>query len=121
MNKDADTCYSFWMGGSLHILGALGLANDELSKGFSMSCQSAIGGLSKCVDNHPDVLHTYLGLAGLSLMGAPGMQEVDPCLNMTKRAAKGFLEIYPNGMLTARQWHERNRSTPPTGSPEPNQ
>ena len=91
----ADTCYSFWIGASLALLGQYSLVNTPIIRGFSMtyvlryvvcprcnhrfldahsqldSCQHAIGGFSKWPDMMPDVLHTYFSLCGLSLMGEP--------------------------------------------------
>lgn len=40
MNKDPDTCYSFWIGASLKMLGRLDLADYNLSKAFTMSCHT---------------------------------------------------------------------------------
>jgi geranylgeranyl transferase type-1 subunit beta len=45
VNKDADTCYSFWIGASLKMLDKLHLADYRLSKAFTMSCQTPIGSL----------------------------------------------------------------------------
>lgn len=98
VNKDADTCYSFWIGASLKMLDKLHLADYRLSKAFTMSCQTPIGGFGKCVENPPDVLHTYMALCGLSMMGAPGLRDIHCALGMTQRAAGGF--AYP--LRTAR-------------------
>lgn len=35
---------------------------------------------------HPDVLHTYMSLAGMSLGGQPGIEPIDPALGFSKRA-----------------------------------
>jgi len=88
INKDPDTCYSFWVGSSLKILGALELANEGLSKQFSYGCQFKYGGFSKTPGVFPDVLHTYFALCGLSMMGEEGLREIDVTLGMTKRASK---------------------------------
>jgi geranylgeranyl transferase type-1 subunit beta len=100
VNKDPDTCYSFWVGASLHMLDAIELVDYRLSKGFTMSCQTQIGGFSKCPNIHPDILHTYFALCGLSLMGSPGLQRLDCALGMTQRASSGF----GKEMKTAREW-----------------
>jgi len=101
INKDPDTCYSFWIGSSLIMLDALHLANHPLSKSFTTSCKTKYGGFSKCPDAHPDILHTYFSLCGLSMMGKPGLNLLDCSLGMTKRAKDGF-----TCGLTARQWRE---------------
>lgn len=59
VNKDADTCYSFWIGASLKMLDQLHLTDWKLSKGFTMSCQSPIG------------LHTGCSLAAHSSYPLP--------------------------------------------------
>lgn len=92
------------------MLDKLHLADWNLSKAFTMSCQSPIGtfyskrhpsavldgnasgGFGKCVDNPPDVLHTYMSLCGLSMMGAPGLRQVNCALGMTQRAADSFAQ-----------------------------
>jgi prenyltransferase beta subunit len=45
------------------------------------------------------VLHTYMALCGLSMMGAPGLRDIHCALGMTQRAANGF--AYP--LRTARE------------------
>ncbi|KAL6046680.1 Geranylgeranyl transferase type-1 subunit beta [Balamuthia mandrillaris] len=90
VNKDPDTCYSFWVGGSLSILGAIDLVNKELTQGFTFSCQTNYGGFSKCPGVHPDLLHTYFSLCGLSLTGSPGFAALEPSLGVTVRAATGL-------------------------------
>eukprot|EP01097_Dermamoeba_algensis_P007314 TRINITY_DN4611_c0_g1_i1.p1 TRINITY_DN4611_c0_g1~~TRINITY_DN4611_c0_g1_i1.p1 ORF type:complete len:352 (+),score=66.63 TRINITY_DN4611_c0_g1_i1:94-1149(+) len=87
VNKDPDSCYSFWLGGSLDILGFTGLLDTELLKAFVVSCQHKIGGFSKYPDHHPDPLHTYLSLCGLSLIGDENVLPLDSRLNISKRAA----------------------------------
>ncbi|XP_065836516.1 geranylgeranyl transferase type-1 subunit beta-like isoform X2 [Oscarella lobularis] len=86
-NKPVDTCYSFWIGASLKLLGCYDFVNEDLIRGFTLSTQSTvIGGLSKWPDCHPDPLHTYLGLCGLSLMNESGLQPIHPALNISRRA-----------------------------------
>lgn len=36
------------------------------------------GGISDRPNDEPDVYHTFFGVAGLSLMGFPGLKAVDP-------------------------------------------
>ena len=36
------------------------------------------GGISDRPNDEPDVYHTFFGIAGLSLMGFPGLKAVDP-------------------------------------------
>ena len=36
------------------------------------------GGISDRADDECDVYHTFFGIAGLSLMGFPGLEPIDP-------------------------------------------
>lgn len=84
-NKPADTCYSFWIGATLKILDPFPEITDLIakSKHFVLETQDdVVGGLAKWTDNSTDPLHTYLGLGGLSLMGFPGIKDIDPALNV---------------------------------------
>ncbi|XP_062516801.1 geranylgeranyl transferase type-1 subunit beta-like [Corticium candelabrum] len=88
-NKPVDTCYSFWVGATLELLGCYDLIDRECNRGHLLAIQNSItGGLSKHFDTPPDVLHSYLGLSGLSLLSEPGLQEVDPALNISRRAVE---------------------------------
>ena len=94
-NKPEDTCYSFWVGATLHILGKLDMTDTEASRRFVLSTQDPVtGGLAKWVDTQPDPLHTYLGLSGLGLQGEDGVQEVDPGLNISLRARRWLEKIH---------------------------
>ena len=88
--KDADTCYSFWVGGTLKTLDCLQYIDENQTMLFTLSCQTDYGGISKVKDTHPDVLHSYMSLAGLSLLGFKGLNTVFPSLNITERAATGL-------------------------------
>ena len=41
----------------------------------------------RCVGNHPDVLHSYYAICGLSLAGWPGLQRLDARLGISERAS----------------------------------
>nr|CAG4707660.1 unnamed protein product [Naegleria fowleri] len=88
--KDADTCYSFWVGGTLKTLDCLQYIDESQTTLFTLSCQTDYGGISKVKDAYPDVLHSYMSLAGLSLIGFKGLNRVFPSLNITERAAAGL-------------------------------
>merc|ERR1719347_1593611 len=78
-NKPEDTCYSFWVGATLALLGKLDHCKPELARQFVLSTQDPVtGGLAKWVDTVPDPLHTYLGLSGLAIAGEVGLLAVDP-------------------------------------------
>eukprot|EP00117_Sycon_ciliatum_P019351 scpid54811/ scgid17568/ Geranylgeranyl transferase type-1 subunit beta; Geranylgeranyl transferase type I subunit beta; Type I protein geranyl-geranyltransferase subunit beta len=86
-NKATDTCYSFWLGASLKLLNSLQLTDQRCVRSFVLSTQcSFVGGFGKWPSHHPDPLHAYLGLAGLALMGEPGILPLHPALNISQRA-----------------------------------
>ncbi|KAL2692507.1 hypothetical protein Neosp_002917 [[Neocosmospora] mangrovei] len=77
-NKKADTCYCWWVGGTL---------------------AHQIGGFSKAVGGPPDMYHAYLGLAALCTMGETDLKEFDVglCCSMDttrkiQRARDGLIE-----------------------------
>ena len=89
INKVPDTCYSFWIGATLSMLGAQDLIDFKMLRSHTFTCQKKIGGFSKHPDQHPDVLHTYMSLCGLNLLGnEPGIQKVDPALGFNAKFAK---------------------------------
>lgn len=97
-NKDADTCYSFWVGAALEMLGVLDLTNVTFNRSFVLSTQSPItGGFSKYPNHTPDPLHSYLGLAGLALIGEPNVGPIFPALNISQRAYDHLMNLH-------RQW-----------------
>eukprot|EP00965_Chrysotila_dentata_P082823 2732471-Pleurochrysis_carterae.AAC.1 len=59
---------------------------DALSQ-FAHRCQYKYGGIAKCTGSHPDVLHTYFALCGLSLAGVRGLEPIDARLGVSLRAA----------------------------------
>ncbi|XP_074649953.1 geranylgeranyl transferase type-1 subunit beta-like [Tubulanus polymorphus] len=88
-NKPEDTCYSFWVGATLKLLGMFEMTNYEFNRSFVLETQDeVIGGFSKWPDNTPDPLHSYMGLGGLSFLKDPEfhLNEVDPTINITLRA-----------------------------------
>jgi geranylgeranyl transferase type-1 subunit beta len=66
-NKAQDTCYSYWIGGTLRLLGEDGLLHHEQLQTFVMKCQTKMGGFSKVLGSYPDLLHSYYSLSYLSL------------------------------------------------------
>lgn len=94
-NKPEDTCYSFWIGASLKLLGILDKTDKRSNKAFIMSTQDAfIGGFSKWVDTIPDPMHTYLGIAGLSLINFSNLDYIHPALNITQTAFQHLETIH---------------------------
>jgi geranylgeranyl transferase type-1 subunit beta len=87
-NKEPDTCYSFWVGATLALIGGYGLSTPLGNREFNLKCQSRMGGFSKYPSSgYPDVLHAYYGLAGMSLYGADGVMPLDCALGISTRAS----------------------------------
>ncbi|CAG8545295.1 942_t:CDS:2, partial [Funneliformis caledonium] len=91
-NKPPDTCYSFWIGAALKILNKFELIDYEQNHNFLLQTQSKFGGFSKWVNYFPDVMHTYFGIAGFSLMNEPGFLELDPAINISKKAKENLFK-----------------------------
>lgn len=89
-NKDEDTCYSFWIGASLELLGAPQLSEPSSVGAFAQRCEClAVGGFSKHPGAYPDVLHSYFAICGLSLVRRhKALLPIDPRLGITRRAAR---------------------------------
>ncbi|KAI9034531.1 terpenoid cyclases/protein prenyltransferase alpha-alpha toroid [Hyaloraphidium curvatum] len=77
--KLEDVCYSWWVLSSLSVLDRLGWIDGGKLKRFILSCQDGeAGGIADRPGDMPDVFHTLFGVAGLSLLGYPGLKAVDP-------------------------------------------
>jgi geranylgeranyl transferase type-2 subunit beta len=77
--KLVDVCYSWWVGSSLAMIDRLHWLDKQKLAHFILQCQDPDqGGISDRPDDMVDVFHTHFGVAGLSLLGHPGVLEVDP-------------------------------------------
>jgi len=86
-NKPVYTCYSFWIGATLKILGAFDLTHFNENRSYVMSTQNTIvGGFGKWTGSSADPFHTYFSLCGLSFINEPGLGEIMPSLNISMRA-----------------------------------
>eukprot|EP00096_Caligus_rogercresseyi_P003954 TRINITY_DN1797_c0_g1_i2.p1 TRINITY_DN1797_c0_g1~~TRINITY_DN1797_c0_g1_i2.p1 ORF type:complete len:329 (+),score=73.35 TRINITY_DN1797_c0_g1_i2:356-1342(+) len=81
-NKPSDSCYSFWLGATLSILGVEVDLKDCMD--FTLSTQSeVVGGFAKWTNYSTDPLHTYFSLAGLSIIHKElKLQAMHPALNI---------------------------------------
>ncbi|CAI5727173.1 hypothetical protein KXD40_002402 [Peronospora effusa] len=88
-NKSPDSCYAFWNGATLALLGKHHLVNIPSCKQFIYSCQFPFGGLCKYPDTVPDVMHSYLSLAWLSIAAhsSPNMNEDEANCELPKLVA----------------------------------
>jgi geranylgeranyl transferase type-1 subunit beta len=57
-------------------------------KDYLTSTTTRYGGHGKTVGAPPDVLHSYMGIAALSIGETPMYQPLDPLLHMSKRAVE---------------------------------
>jgi prenyltransferase beta subunit len=71
-NKLEDTCYSYWIGGTLHLLHASHLLDGWALREYVLECQSPYGGFGKVLGAMPDLLHSFYSLAWLSLSNEQG-------------------------------------------------
>ncbi|PHH62656.1 hypothetical protein CDD81_6802 [Ophiocordyceps australis] len=77
-NKKADTCYCWWVAGTLKILGSLDLIDAAPSRKYILDItQHRIGGFAKAVGRPPDIYHSYLGLAALALLDQKELKPFD--------------------------------------------
>ncbi|CAH1796387.1 unnamed protein product [Owenia fusiformis] len=87
-NKPVDTCYSFWVGATLKLLGCYSWVDCKLNRTFVLGTQGTVtGGFAKWPDNSPDALHAYFGVCGLSLMEEESIQAMHAALNISQSAA----------------------------------
>lgn len=74
-NKDPDSCYSFWVGATLSMLGAFEETDLPSTAAFVLGhCQAKVkegkckGGFSKYPGIYPDILHSFYSVCWLSMM-----------------------------------------------------
>mmetsp|Transcript_73066 Transcript_73066/g.136522 ORF Transcript_73066/g.136522 Transcript_73066/m.136522 type:complete len:412 (-) Transcript_73066:38-1273(-) len=109
IEKAMDTCYSFWVGGSLHLLGAGPCLAKHDCAVFLHMCEDTVhGGFKKFPESAgPDLLHSYFSVCGLCLCGL--LPQMNCLLNMSQRAfhrVAGTVATGPRrsaGMATAQQ------------------
>ncbi|KAI3838396.1 hypothetical protein MKX03_000640 [Papaver bracteatum] len=89
-NKATDTCYAFWIGGILRVLGAQNFYDNSALREFLLTCQSKYGGFSKFPAQLPDLYHAYFGFAAFSLLEEPGLNPLCIQLGITDLAAAGI-------------------------------
>ncbi|KAK7295709.1 hypothetical protein RJT34_18620 [Clitoria ternatea] len=89
-NKASDTCYAFWIGAVLRILGVCNFVDNKALRGFLLSCQNKYGGFSKYPgEEFPDLYHSYYGYTAFSLLEESGFKSLCSQLGITASAAMG--------------------------------
>ncbi|EJC99538.1 terpenoid cyclases/Protein prenyltransferase [Fomitiporia mediterranea MF3/22] len=87
--KLEDVCYSFWVLSALSTLNKLHWINAEKLVSFILSAQDPEeGGIADRPNNAVDVFHTHFGVAGLSLLGYPNLEDLDPVYCMPARVTE---------------------------------
>jgi len=82
-------CYSWWVLSSLAIIDRLHWINGEKLKSFILGCQDdENGGIADRPGDMADVFHTFFGVAGLALLGYPGLEPIDPAFALCNRVLK---------------------------------
>jgi len=104
-NKAEDTCYSYWIGGTLRLLGEDSLLEHDALRSFVMQCQSGMGGFSKIIGAYPDLLHSFYSMAYLSLSQRYlaesnerqylNLKELNCTLGICMERASLFEPVYP--------------------------
>ncbi|KAI4869172.1 terpenoid cyclases/Protein prenyltransferase [Hypoxylon rubiginosum] len=96
LNKAADTCYTWWVCGTLSMLGEGQVVDRDPARKFMLEkTQHLIGGFAKHPGGPPDVYHAYLGLAALATMAGEesggkeeGLGRFDPRLCVSREASE---------------------------------
>jgi geranylgeranyl transferase type-1 subunit beta len=99
-NKAEDTCYSYWIGGTLRLLGGSDSLLDQTAlREFVMSCQTKHGGFGKTAGAYPDLLHSFYSMAWLSLSNSHQENETLPLnkLNCTLGICQVRAELFGEG------------------------
>lgn len=79
-------CYSWWVLSSLAIIRRIRWIDCRALGEYILECQDKEkGGISDRPGNMADVFHTYFGMAGLSLLGYPNLEPIDPVYAMPSR------------------------------------
>ncbi|KAJ3513596.1 hypothetical protein NLJ89_g2870 [Agrocybe chaxingu] len=77
--KLEDVCYSFWVLSALSILNKVPWIDADKLSSFILSAQDPEGGgIADRPGDMVDVFHTLFGVAGLSILGYPGLVDLDP-------------------------------------------
>ncbi|KAK5113888.1 hypothetical protein LTR85_010421 [Meristemomyces frigidus] len=87
-NKVADTCYAFWVGASLDIMDCVTLCDQAAVRRYLLgkTQHDVLGGFGKYPGDLPDLYHSYLGLAALSLAGSDQLKVLDGGMCLSKDA-----------------------------------
>lgn len=87
-NKVADTCYAFWVCASLDIMKSSSLCDQVAVRRYLLAKtqHDILGGFGKFPGDLPDLYHSHLGLAALSLAGCDQVKALDGGMCLSKEA-----------------------------------
>jgi len=91
IGKMQDTCYGYWIGLTLQMLDALDFVSYQ-NFYFYQECQFEAGGFSKYPQGSPDIVHSYLGLVSVSVLGHTGLKRVYGPLGISFEACKSVVK-----------------------------
>jgi geranylgeranyl transferase type-1 subunit beta len=97
-HKLTDTCYSFWVGSPIKVLGWFDdIVNRESLSAFIFSNYCDNGQFRANWQSEPDLLHTHFSLSGLSLLEFPGIEPIHPSLGIVRKYLPDRILRRPNG------------------------
>uniref|UniRef100_A0A0K0ETY6 Geranylgeranyl transferase type-1 subunit beta (inferred by orthology to a human protein) n=1 Tax=Strongyloides venezuelensis TaxID=75913 RepID=A0A0K0ETY6_STRVS len=102
VNKNEDACYTFWVCGTLQMLGYLDVISPSGAFEFLEQCyDNFTGGFSKIPGYPPDILHSYFSIASISIILNTNEHNEHPVvsplfvpLNITKQAYLHLLSLH---------------------------
>ena len=95
-NKVADTCYAFWVTASLQMMEQPILFDQRGLRRYLLkkTQHPILGGFGKFPGDLPDLYHSYLGLAALSLAGSHEVKELDGTMCISKEARSRLSKLW---------------------------
>ncbi|KAJ1977044.1 geranylgeranyl transferase type-1 subunit beta [Dimargaris xerosporica] len=93
INKPDDTCYAFWVGATIKILGHYDLVNHEKQRQFLWATQRHIGGFGKLPGEFP----------AFALMDDPNVQALVPELNLSRSSYERLQHIIRSQRMVHKQ------------------
>lgn len=92
--KLEDVCYSWWVMSSLAMINRLHWIDSQALAAFILRCQDPQnGGFADRPGDVVDVFHTCFGVTGLSLIGYPNVDAVDPVYCLPRRVTQRALGV----------------------------
>jgi geranylgeranyl transferase type-1 subunit beta len=93
VHKADDTCYGFWVGASILMLGSPECINRARLNDFLDSTAHRVGGYGKVPDAFPDPLHSHFGVFARAIaQGSANLSMDAVALGMTRRAFEAMTE-----------------------------